>query len=66
MNKNKKLKLDELKVQSFVTDLNEDQKGQVKGASGNYVCDPTRLVSDLLGGCIGASTGAMICTRDSC
>lgn len=63
--KKEKLKLDELKVQSFITDLDMNAQQKVVGATG-IECAITP-VSDLLGCHInGISQGANICTRDSC
>jgi hypothetical protein len=37
----KKLGLSELKVQSFVTSLNDDQKNKVKAALSGWICPET-------------------------
>ncbi len=61
------MQLSDLKVKSFVTDLNSVEQNEVKGAS-NPLCNVSNIIcetGDLL--CpIGASTGANICTVQSC
>jgi hypothetical protein len=62
-----KMQLSELKVKSFVTDLNSVEQNKIKGASG-LLCDVSNIICDTgdVRCPIGASTGANICTVQSC
>ncbi|MES2628471.1 MAG: pinensin family lanthipeptide [Bacteroidota bacterium] len=62
-----KMQLSELKVKSFVTDLNNVEQNEIKGASG-LLCNVSDIICNTgnLRCPIGASTGANICTVQSC
>lgn len=62
-----KMQLNELKVTSFVTNLNNVEQNGVKGASG-VLCNVSDIICDTgdVRCPIGASTGANICSVQSC
>lgn len=63
--KNKRLGLSELKVKSFVTDIDNTRLVNVMGASG-LTCNLTKSIVETMCNCPNISQGAQVCSRDSC
>ena len=63
--KNKRLGLSELKVKSFVTDIDNNRMAQIIGASG-LTCNLTKSLVGTMCNCPNISQGAQVCSRDSC
>lgn len=57
--KQKKIKLSELKIQSFVTQLDTHRAYTAKGGATGFGCDASIKIACL-------SQGAQICSDDSC
>ncbi|UII31526.1 pinensin family lanthipeptide [Fulvivirga ulvae] len=59
--KDKKIKLEDLKVQSFITRLNDEASEIAKGGATGFLCGGSASVKIA---CL--SQGAQICSDDSC